>query len=55
MVVVIMMNQKQDKLDKNRHFLTPSPFIFVHIVIEWPLKVIIRRIDGCCDYDELKT
>ena len=24
-------------MDKNRHFLTPSPPHLVHVVIEWPL------------------
>ena len=24
-------------VDKNRHFLTPSPPHLVHVVIEWPL------------------
>ena len=25
-------------MDKNRHFLTPSPPRLVHVVIEWPLR-----------------
>ena len=34
-------------VDKNRHFLTPSPPHLVHVVIEWPLdkSLTSRQVD----------
>ena len=43
------------RVDKNRHFLTPSHPHLVHVVIEWPLKMSnVNRLYhfylplGCC-------
>ena len=43
-------------VDKNRHFLTPSPPHLVHVVFEWPLRgkfeqfIIKKSIDKCAAY-----